>query len=295
MFGIHDDDQARALLQTAADSIPGTSDPLADDLLAGVRSRRIRSRRRTRLTLSLGTATALAGGAIAAVLATTATGLVGAQSAYAAVTAAATTTSSQSFRMTLAINDVSTHGGPGLAITYVPSGTGLFNPASRVGEMGSGPRRAVFADGWEYLQTPRAKFTDDKPWIGIRDATTLPIIGLMGPLPTSAADSATPQSLFGLLKKAREVRADGAASGPGWTGTRYTFSYANERGTVIVDQQGRVREIDLALPLFFAPRSGKLSARPTGTVRVSASFGDFGVHVSVTPPPASEVFFEPGS
>jgi hypothetical protein len=115
----------------------------------------------------------------------------------------------------------------------------------------------------------------------------------MGPLSTRAADSATPQTLFGLLKAARGVRADGRASGPGWTGTKYTFSYASQRGTVTVDQQGRVRGLDLGVPVYAASAQGsKLPPRPAGTARISVSFGDFGVHVSVTPPPASEVYFE---
>jgi hypothetical protein len=172
MFGIHEDDQARALLQTAADSIPGTNDPLADDLLAGVRSRRIRSRRRTRLTLSLGTATALAAGAIAAVLATTATGLVGTQSAYAAVTAAVTTTSSQSFRMTFSMSAPPLPGHPA-GLTGTSLETGLFDPARRVGEMTWGSHLTVFANGWDYQRVPLAKDTDDKPWIANRDATTV--------------------------------------------------------------------------------------------------------------------------
>lgn len=287
-----DDAQGRQLLLTAAESIPA-GDPLAGDLLAGLRSRRIRSRRRTRITLSLGTATALAGGAIAAVLATTATGLVGAQSAYAAVTAAVTTTSSHSFRMTMTMSVPPPPGHSVKALTGTPTETGLFDPVRRVGEMTSGGRQTVFAGGWEYQRIPLARDTDDKPWMASRAPTTLPIIGLIGALSAPAADSATPQSLFGLLKAAHGVRADGPASGPGWTGTKYTFSHASERGTVTVDQQGRVRELDIWMPVYFAPQpDSKLPPRRIGTARITVSFSDFGIPVPVTAPPASEVYFE---
>ena len=53
MLNTYEDSQARALLRTAADSIPGSADALAGDLLAGdlvasVRARQVQSRRRSR-------------------------------------------------------------------------------------------------------------------------------------------------------------------------------------------------------------------------------------------------------
>ncbi len=52
-------------------------------------------------------------------------------------------------------------------------------------------------------------------------------------------------------------------------------------GTVDVDPQGRVRQLD-GLDSFM------------GTVRkVAITFGDFGLPVSVSPPPASETWIPP--
>jgi len=54
-------------------------------------------------------------------------------------------------------------------------------------------------------------------------------------------------------------------------------------GTVDVDQQGRVRELD-----------GRDSFG--GTVsQVEITFGDFGLPVSVGPPPASQTWVPPGA
>jgi hypothetical protein len=55
-------------------------------------------------------------------------------------------------------------------------------------------------------------------------------------------------------------------------------------GTVGVDQQGRVRRLNLA---YTQPAQASL---PPQQVTVEATFSDFGTPVSVSPPPASEVF-----
>lgn len=49
-------------------------------------------------------------------------------------------------------------------------------------------------------------------------------------------------------------------------------------GTVDVDQQGRVRQMDVVEPIG------------TATWKLEATFWDFGVHVAVSPPPASEIY-----
>lgn len=83
--------------------------------------------------------------------------------------------------------------------------------------------------------------------------------------------------------------ATGPASGPGCTGAEYTFTattrltgplhtLVSTSGTADVDQQGRVRQVD-ALESF------------AGTKReVKITFGDFGLPVSVSTPPASQTF-----
>jgi hypothetical protein len=107
----------------------------------------------------------------------------------------------------------------------------------------------------------------------------------------------SPQNLFALLKSASTVDRQGSASGDGWTGTSYAFSArttfgpatSNQppvtvTGTVAVDQQGQVRRLDLA---YTQPADRVL---PPERVTVEATFSDFGTPVSVSPPPASEVF-----
>jgi hypothetical protein len=98
-----------------------------------------------------------------------------------------------------------------------------------------------------------------------------------------------PQDLLALLQSATQVREAGPASGPGWTGSAYTFTAAttltgpvhtpvNTSGTVDVDQQGQIRQVD-ALESF------------GHTVRkVEITFGGFGIPVVVSAPPASETF-----
>src|SRR5450755_4426348 len=99
----------------------------------------------------------------------------------------------------------------------------------------------------------------------------------------------SPQNLLGLLESATQVSKTGPASGDGWTGTAYSFSSTKDfggplhlmlsiSGTVDVDQQGRVRQLDADYSI------GKTEWK------VKMTFGEFGVPVSVSAPPASEVF-----
>jgi hypothetical protein len=85
------------------------------------------------------------------------------------------------------------------------------------------------------------------------------------------------------------VRDAGPASGPGWSGTKYTFTarlYGGREsvtGTAYVDQQGRVRRV-LTTTTEQGARAGK-TLLTTGRV---ITFGDFGASVPVTAPPASQ-------
>ena len=107
----------------------------------------------------------------------------------------------------------------------------------------------------------------------------------------------SPQNLFALLKAASTVDRQGSASGDGWTGTSYAFTArmtfgtgessqpaVSASGTVAVDQQGRVRRLNVA---YTQPAQASL---PPVRVTVEMTFSDFGTPVSVSPPPASEVF-----
>jgi hypothetical protein len=272
MFDSGTDQAARPLLQAAAASIPpGT------DLLAGFRTRHARASRRrvrARIALSLATAAALAGGIFAAVTAS----VVQAPSAYAAVAAAATRTSAQSFRASVTF---SLEGG------YQETETGVFNPAKQLGLAtgtglqilyGSGQISAIteygrgtgaqirFVDGTAYasVSAPDRAEYKGKAWIGIRD-----LLGAKAGLVAIPS----PQSMFGTVRASDHVRYAGPASGPGWTGSRYTFSDFGASCSVSVDRQGRVRVFET---------SG-------GGTRLRITFADFGVPVAVSAPPASAV------
>ena len=86
------------------------------------------------------------------------------------------------------------------------------------------------------------------------------------------------------------VHDSGSVSGPGWTGTRYTFAAslsegrASVRGTVDVDRPGRVRRMTTTTVDRGQP-GGKASFT---TVR-NITFSAFGGPVRVTTPPAGEV------
>ena len=106
--------------------------------------------------------------------------------------------------------------------------------------------------------------------------------------------SVDPQDLLALLQSATDVREVGPASEPGWPGTAYSFTVATKlngpghtpvglRGTVDVDQQGRVRQLD-----------GQASFATTVS-QIKITFGDFGLPVSVSPPPASQTWVPPGA
>lgn len=96
-------------------------------------------------------------------------------------------------------------------------------------------------------------------------------------------------ALLALLESATQVRETGPASGPGWTGTAYTFAATmglpgalhmvlGISGTVDVDRQGRVRQLDATEAIGNTVRKAQMT------------FGDFGLPVSVSAPPASETF-----
>jgi hypothetical protein len=103
---------------------------------------------------------------------------------------------------------------------------------------------------------------------------------------------ADPQDLLAVLQTATQVSAAGPASGPGWTGSAYTFGVTfpgpsapvvSISGTVDVDAQGRVRQLDVLDSVGQTERN------------VAITFGDFGLPVSVSAPPASETFIPLGS
>jgi len=164
----------------------------------------------------------------------------------------------------------------GAQIRYVGGSTYVFVTGSlRGGASGQGSPIPAWAS-WERLPIP------------LQHGASPAGLALLGTFP-ALLGQAGPQDLLALLRSATGVRAVGPASGPGWTGSAYTFtvttrltgplhSAVRSSGTVDVDQRGRVRRL-AAVETFW------------GTVRqVRITFGDFGLPVSVRPPPARLTF-----
>lgn len=303
MDDVHTQTQARQLLATAYDTIP-----VGGDLLGGVRRRQARQRMRARAGIAAGTAMAAGAGALFAVMAVPA-----APSALAAVTSAAAKTAGQSYRVTIAESSTLT-GHPTASAQDEHArvrATGEFDPARHIGEetMSNGLQSRYIG---EYVYTDIGKYRPivlgggtklgpGRPWVRLRVANpakpNLPAAlrlmdGLLGREP------ADPQDLLTLLRTATTVRDDGPASGPGWAGTTYSFSatfkgtpFSGISGTVYVDQQGRVRRLAVTREML-----GRVAAL-TGirSVTDDITFSDFGVRVTVTVPPASQVFPGPAS
>lgn len=106
---------------------------------------------------------------------------------------------------------------------------------------------------------------------------------------TALLGEADPQDLLALLRSATQVRKVGPASGPGWTGSAYTFAakttltgpvhiLVRTSGTVDVDQRGLVRQL------------GAVESFGQRVVQLKITFADFGVRASVSLPPASRTF-----
>ncbi len=242
-------------------------------------------------------AAAVAGGVTATVL--TASGPAS-PTALQAVTAAVVKTSTQSFafRDTMSqVNPAATDPVPHLS--YL---TGTFNPVNETGEEQSSTAFAKgtatisyrFVGGYVYMHPPGLK--TGQVWLKHRQNS-----GFLANDPNAAifiaegregVEPLNPADLLALLKGATTVREAGPASGPGWTGTRYSFTAKPVQlkgarllisGTVSVDSSGRVRE--LVTETRIVESSGALWRRTTDTM----TFGGFGIPVSVTAPPASQI------
>ena len=86
-----------------------------------------------------------------------------------------------------------------------------------------------------------------------------------------------------LLRSTATVRDAGPASGPGWVGTRYTFTTrlsarSSLSGTAYVDKQGRIRRFSTITTQEGGP-----------TMSRDLTFGAYGASGPVTAPPASQV------
>jgi hypothetical protein len=302
------EDEVRQLFAAATEDMPPGL-----DVLAGFQDRsRARRRPRPRILLAAG---AMASTAAAAIALTLTAGP--APSAMAQLTRAAATTSKQSYQITSHVATVGQSGSPVPVITIY----GAFDPVRNVGlETSSDGLNARYANGYIYLPLPEAyrqlylhlhhtPLPPGKAWV--RFAQPLrPARGPLGvefALQGSTAQSLqelNPQSLLTMLQSATRVHQTGPASGPGWTGTQYSFSASatlsqgsrnaitlSTRGTVDVDQPGRVRSLTATETIHIAhPPRGTAAT----TVRsIDVTFKGFGLPVSVTLPPASQVFIPP--
>jgi len=110
----------------------------------------------------------------------------------------------------------------------------------------------------------------------------------------------TPDELTVVLRSAGAVMHDaGPVSGPGWTGTRYTFTahlYGGREsvtGTVYVDRQGRVRRLMTITTDLASPKRATKNRAPA-TYR-EITFSGFGAPVRVGPPPVSQLKYTSGN
>ena len=283
--------QVRALFAAAAADVPP-----GIDLLRGVQARRLAHRVRLRVTLSAAVAAVVA----AAVVITLT--LAQAPSALAQLTSAVSRTAGQSYHFSATTTSVTL---PGTGTPMTVRTDGAFDPARRVGEeTTSAGEQMRFIGSYVYLhghltlppgmswqRTPSAML-----WAPVTAGRQLRLTaGLLSVAETS------PQNLLALLESASQVNRQGSVSGPGWTGTRYAFSVTvaigpagsgpptvRATGTIDVDQLGRVRRLAVAYTL-----PAIASARPERAT-VEMTFSDFGAPVSVSAPPAGDVF-APGS
>lgn len=260
--------EVRRLLAAATADMPPGIDLL--DGFAGARRRDRARRARGRAVLSAGVATA--GAAVTAVMLT----IGSAPPALATVTTALTRTLAQNYHLTetdsFFIIARDGHISDSAAQTCAIAANPVHHLEAYTCSKGTISMREVggyiylnLLPGTKWDRVPAAEF--DRPW---------------PPNLNGYATGATPQQMLSAIKKADKVTVAGSASGPGWTGTRYTISGRVSStytitGTLDVDQQGRTRVLDLTTR--WGPALGVVQ---------DLTFSDFGAQVTVTPPPADQ-------
>jgi hypothetical protein len=300
MEDVHADEtrEARRLLAAAFETLP--ADPAAGhDLLRAVRRLRARRRRASALVSAAGAA-AVAGTAAAVLLSVT---VAGSPPARAAVTSALSRAAAESFRMNLIVTQRNTvPGQPAIQSPLHITGS-LDLKRNLAEEKLSNGWRTLIVGGHAYTKLPPAQAeayrTSGRPW------TDEPLWAAQPPYGSAAAQLAwdfnsdrpfNPQALLALLKSGAEVLNAGSVSGPGWTGTRYRFTVSHPDGTgglvdrvtcvVDVDSQGHIRS--LAQTTVFVA-NGRPGTAGKVIYTTDFTFSDFGIRLSVTPPPASQI------
>jgi hypothetical protein len=279
-----DPEQAVRALLTAATADP----PPTTDLLQKVR-RHGRSRRRRALVPSLASV-AVAGLAAAVALAASTT--TGAPSAQAQVAAAVSLTGQDSYRVHLTSTSTKS---AGAAVTT----EAVYDPVRRSGRLvGEDGNEVLVVDGVVYRPVPADQAAENglpegTRWIASDQAVparTDPEADDFSEL-AGLTDEALfdPQHALARVRSADGVREEGRASGEGWVGTRFAFRLTDRGwlavGTIDIDDGGRVRRLDVKV----RPPAGANWA----SGRVVMEFSDFGIDVSVTAPPANQVFRDP--
>lgn len=256
------------LTAAASDGPPST------DLLAGVR----RARRRRQVLVpvaSLASAGALAAGAFAVMT------VGNPPSAQAQVAAAVDNTAGRSFHVHIL------SGSSGAVYD------GAFDPARRLGKLSFPDGHTdLYVGETVYSQRNSPALPPGKQWISYPRLTAADWNRVGPAYELLKLGPQDPQVVLQELKSARGFRNTGPASGPGWTGQRYSFTVSSGpeyvanvpitvSGSVSVDSNGLVRVLDLNV----AP-AARSSAESTHSV---VDFSDFGAAVSVTAPPADQV------
>jgi hypothetical protein len=250
-------------------------------------------RRPRRRTCALAAAGVIAAGAAAGVIAAL-LGAAAAPSPMAALTGALTRTSAHSYSFSL---DESEHFAKRTLNSDMVSGA--FDPQRRLGtelltaQSGRATQRAQirFIDADLYTSvSPGSGFGE--PWDETPAAAAASAAMPPGDLYSFVSDRpVSPAALTTVLRSPGATARDaGPVSGPGWSGTKYTFTTLigggreAVSGTAWVDQQGLVRRL-----LTVTTEKGLQATDKTLlTTDRDITFGDFGAPVRVAAPPASQ-------
>lgn len=299
------DAEARRLLAAAFETVPArpglaglTDGPIAaagqhgtaaaaSDVVGLVRKRAARARRRRVLVPAgaVALAAAVAGGVTAGALAN---GGAASPTALQAVTAAMIKTSAQSFTFRETSAPVLSNGS---IVNLRLDRSGEFNPVNGTGEQqinSLGGDVIQYRLIGRYMYVRNGTLTDGKPWErwlsggGYMSAAGIALGGGFAPI--------NPADLLTQLEGVSSVHDEGPVSGFGWTGTSYGFTVNLPKafagmtmsGTVSVDSSGRVREL--------ATVTRAQTRRGVDTSTDIMTFGDFGIALSVTAPPANQVY-----
>lgn len=291
----------------------GAAAPVSD--VMGQVRRRAAWQRRARVLVPAGAVTlaaAVAGGVTA--VSVTGGGTPPTPSARAVLTAAIDKTSEQAFEF--AENDVTTLAPANTPFSPLPNvskiiatSAGKFDPATGTGSerwhdnfgqhlyrLWDGGYEYSYVKGQELLPAEGGSH-DGKPWIKSLAASQPNDTFTFGD-PYDPESGGDPGNLLELLRSTNgvtSVHEEGPASGPGWTGTKYGYtvniprSAGVEYGTVSVDSSGRVRQIAI-VEIVNAMYNWANHADDSFVYTRTTTFGDFGTPVSVTLPPASQVY-----